>query len=383
MSLKRSRSVVALGVSLAALPLIVSGTAEASTAAGPADLGTLPGDTFSQVLAINGAGVMVGSSTPLEPQIKDHPAKWDARGGITALPTLGGEQGKAVDINDRGVAVGWADKDAAWHRAAVAWAPDNTVTALPYLAGGDYAAANAITERGVVVGAATAADGTTHAVRWNPDGKVVDLGGLPGGRYSDARWITEDGRTVGGTAQDAEGRNHVVRWNVSGAITDLSPGNPGSTGTDMNESGVIVGSAADSAGEQKPVRWERDGRMTWLDWPERDAAWANAVNDAGVVAGGGYLVFGTDSPARWNRAGARTVLSTARGMGNDVDRAGTVVGLENNIATKWDARGTRTVLGTLPGGDYSTATRVGANGTIIGMSYNEYGRWHAVYWPAR
>ncbi|MEV6913150.1 hypothetical protein [Amycolatopsis sp. NPDC051071] len=367
--------------SLAALPLMLPGVAAAATAPAPIDLGTLPGDQFSQVVAINADGVMVGSSTPLDGQIKDHAAKWDGRGRISALPGLGFEQSKAVDINDRGIAVGWAHKDIEGNRAAVKWAADGTVTTLPYLPGGDYATANAITDGGVVIGAGHAADGKTHAVRWNPDGKVVDLGGLPGGSAGSAEWITTDGRIVGGTASDAAGNNHVVRWNLAGAITDLSPGNPYSTGNAMNDLGVIVGSA-DLNGNPKPVRWERDGRMTWLDWPERDPAWANAVSNAGVVAGGGYLAFGTESPVKWNRAGTRTTLSTQRGMGNDVDRTGAIVGEEDNIAVKWDARGVKTVLGTLPGGTSSSASRIGPNGTIIGLASNEAGRWHAVYWPA-
>lgn len=380
MTLKRSRRVLALAGSLAVLPLMLPGVAVAATA--PIDLGTLPGDQYSEVNAVNDDGVMVGSSTPLEAQIKYHAAKWDALGRISALPGLGGEQSKATDVNRGGVAVGWAHKDANWNQAAVKWAPDGTVTALPYLPGGDYATANAITDGGVIVGAGRAADGTMHAVRWNPDGKVVDLGGLPGGAYANAEWITPDGRTVAGTASDAAGNNHVVRWNPDGVIADLSPGNPRSTPEDMNDFGVIVGSADDANGNPKPVRWERDGRMTWLDWPERDPGWANAVNNAGAAAGGGYLVFGTESPVKWNRAGTRTTLSTARGLAYDIDRLGTVVGLENNIATKWSANGTPTVLGALPGGSYSVATHIAANGTVVGLSDNENGRTHAVYWPA-
>ncbi|GAB3718245.1 hypothetical protein GCM10027598_29800 [Amycolatopsis oliviviridis] len=382
MSHKLSRRILALGVSLAVLPLVVPGVAAADPAIAPIDLGTLPGDQYSEVNAVNDAGVMVGSSTPLEGQIKYHAAKWDAQGRISALPGLGGEQSKATDVNRDGVAVGWAHKDAAWNQAAVKWSPGGAVTALPYLPGGDYAIANAITDGGVIVGAGRAADGTMHAVRWNPDGKVVDLGGLPSGAYSSAEWITPDGRTIAGTATDSAGNNHVVRWDLAGTITDLSPGNPNSTPEDMNDFGVIVGSA-DVNGEPKPVRWERDGRMTSLDWPERDPGWARAVNNAGVAAGGGYLVFGTTSPVKWNRAGTRTTLSAESGLGNDIDRAGTVVGLENGIAAKWDAAGTRTVLGVLPGGDYSTATHITANGTIVGLSYNENKRSHAVYWPAK
>ncbi|RSN53672.1 hypothetical protein DMH01_38915 [Amycolatopsis sp. WAC 04182] len=381
MKLKRSGRVLALGVSLAILPLIAPGVAAAAPAIAPIDLGTLPGDQYSQVNAVNADGIMVGSSTPLEGQIKYHAAKWDAQGRISALPALGGEQSKATDINRGGVAVGWAHKDAAWNQAAVKWAPDGTVTALPYLPGGDYAIANSITDGGVIVGAGRAADGKIHAVRWNPDGKVVDLGGLPGGSYANAEWITPDGRTVAGMASDAAGNNHVVRWNLAGAITDLSPGNPYSTPEDMNDFGVIVGSA-EVNGNPKPVRWERDGRMTWLDWPETNPGWGRAVNNAGVVAGGGYLVFGTTNPVKWNRAGSRTTLSTERGLAYDIDRLGTVVGLENDIATKWAADGRRTVLGTLPGGDYSVATHLAPNGTIIGLSDNENGRTRAVYWPA-
>ncbi|RSM67129.1 hypothetical protein DMH03_08740 [Amycolatopsis sp. WAC 01376] len=380
MKLERSRRVLALGASLVVLPLMLPGLAAAGAATAPIDLGTLPGDQYSQVNAVNDDGVMVGSSTPLEGQIKYHAAKWDAQGRISALPSLGGEQSKAMDVNSTGVAVGWADEDFS-NRAAVEWSPDGTVTALPYLPGGDYATANAITDGGVIVGAGRAADGKIHAVRWNPDGQVVDLGGLPGGSYANADWITPDGRTIAGTASDSAGRNHVVRWNLAGAITDLSPGNPYSTPEDMNDFGVIVGSA-ELNGNPKPVRWELDGRMTWLEYPESGPAWANAVNDAGAAAGGGYLVFGTESPVKWDRAGTRTTLSTQRGLGYDIDPAGTVVGLENNIATKWDSAGTRTVLGTLPGGTYSVADHITANGMIVGLSDNENGRTHAVYWPA-
>ncbi len=358
---------------------MLPGVAAAKTAIAPIDLGTLPGDLFSAVNAINDAGVMVGSSTPLEPQIKYHATRWDAQGRISALAGLGGEQSQANDVDDHGVAVGWAHKDTSWNQTAVKWAPDGAVTALPSLPGGEYAYASAIGGTGVVVGAGKGADGKVHPLRWNADGTVVALAGL-GGDYGSALWITRDGRTIGGTANDAAGRNHAVRWNSAGVITDLSPGITESTPEDMNDNGVIVGSAR-LDGDPKPVRWERDGRMTWLEYPESGPAWARAVNNAGAAAGGGYQVFGTTSPARWDRAGARTTLSTERGLGNDIDRTGTVVGLVNEIAAKWDAAGTHTVLGALPGGTYSNATHIAANGVIAGISYNEEGRWHAVYWP--
>ncbi|AUI61958.1 hypothetical protein [Amycolatopsis sp. BJA-103] len=379
MSIKRSTRVLALAGSLAALPFMLPGVAAADPAIAPVDLGTLPGDLFSEVNAINDHGVMVGSSTPLEPQIKHHATRWDAQGRITALAGLGGEQSEANDVNEHGVAVGWAHKDPARNQTAVKWAPDGAVTALPSLPGGDYAYANEISGTGVVVGTGNGADGKAHALRWNADGTVVALGDLDGD-YGSALWITRDGRTIGGTATDAAGRNHAVRWNSEGVITDLSPGIADSTPEDMNDNGVIVGSARLS-GDPKPVRWEQDGRTTWLEHPEIWPAWASAVNDAGVAAGGGYQVFGTTNPARWDGTGARTTLSTERGLGNDIDSAGTVVGLENEIAAKWDASGTRTVLGALPGGTYSNATHIAANGVIAGISYNEEGRSHAVYWP--
>jgi hypothetical protein len=42
---------------------------------------------------------------------------------------------------------------------------------------------------------------------------------------------------------------------------------------------------------------------------------------------------------------------------------------------------TLSVLAALPGGQYSWATGIGQDGTVIGRSDLSFG-WHAVYWPA-
>ncbi|MEU0537349.1 hypothetical protein [Amycolatopsis tolypomycina] len=368
-----------VGTLLAAAALGLPGVATAATA-GPVDLGTLPGDTFSRVTAINAAGTMVGESYPRDVRMRFHPVKWDKHGRISALPTLGGEQGSAIAVNDIGVAVGWAfDVHEEVH--AVRWAPDGTVTALP---GAGSSSANVISRTGVIAGSSVTAQGTPVSVRWAADGSVTELAALPGGGQTHVTGITGDGALISGQAWDSAGNDHAVRWNATGAITDLSPGNqgnPGATAAAINDFGVIAGTVTE-AGRQVPVAWKRDGRQVRLDWPASPAsATPRAINNAGVVVGSGDVDFAENRAVRWSAGGVTVLEPARRSEAVALNASGTVVGNVESVAARWAADGTETILGALPGGQYSWATGINPEGTIIGMSDLSYG-WHAVYWPA-
>src|SRR5262245_14175776 len=124
------------------LTLLPSAHAWALPVAKAVDLGTLPGVTTSDAVAINNAGMVAGRSGW-------HAVRWDANGVITDLGTVGASTSEAVDINARGEVAG------------------------------------------------TLGGALRHAARWNAAGVGVDLGPLPGGTESWALDINDAGIVIG------------------------------------------------------------------------------------------------------------------------------------------------------------------------------------------
>jgi probable HAF family extracellular repeat protein len=167
------------------------------------DLGTF-GGSFSLAAGINSAGEVVGAAT--YPDGLERGALWThgAMIDLDALPPAY-PNSRAIRINDRDQAVGWA------------------------------ATAPGVVEQ--IVGA-------THAVLWSA-GEVVDLGTLGGGPTSRAYGINNLTQVVG-TARTAAGADHAFLWR-DGLITDandLLPADSGWTLTialGIDEQGAIVG----------------------------------------------------------------------------------------------------------------------------------------------
>ena len=215
-------------------------------------------------------------------------------GMMVPLPTLGGDNGFAAGINDRGQVVGWAEntvQDPTCHGRnqvlqfeAVVWGPkDKIQQQLSPLPGDPDGAAVAINDNGQVVGISGICDqavgrfSAKHAVVWQ-NGTVTDLGNLGGGAWNTPDAINQEGQIVGFSdlPGDSDGNPnfHAVFWpktggpQCNGHCIDLGtlPGDLLSESTGINNKNQIVGVSigAGSPFGSRAFLWE-NGQMVDLN----------------------------------------------------------------------------------------------------------------------
>ena len=229
-------------------------------------------------------------------------------GVMTALPTLGGENGFAAGVNNRGEVVGWAETavhDPTCHAPqvlqfrAVVWDPkQGTTRQLPPLPGDSTSSATAINQRGQVVGISGECDvavgrkSATHAVLWDGS-SITDLGSLGGDYWRTPMAISNAGVVVGFTnPPDGDFDGDSLRafvWTRSGGMQDLGrfAGDQFSEALGVNDSGQVVGvSCADVC---NAVLWQ-GGSMYHLQdlisGGTPDLLWsARDINGSGVITG--------------------------------------------------------------------------------------------------
>ncbi len=267
-----------LGAALLPAPGVLAQTPPAPAAYVVHELPTLGGDAGS-VVEVNDAGMAVGWSELRPGEDEAHATLW-VNGEAIDLGTLGGDDSLAIDINAAGVIVGYAE-NAAGERHAVIWR-DGVIADLGTL-GGENSSANAVNESGVVVGRAQTASGDVHAVQWS-DGEMRDLGTL-GGAASEAMDIADNG-VVYGTADTPDGSPQAVMWSGSLASALGTLGGDAAYAMAVNPSGLLVGFASDPDGVQRALVW-RDGVRTphRLDPDDPTATLAVAINDRGDISG--------------------------------------------------------------------------------------------------
>lgn len=217
-------------------------------------LGTLPGRTSSAAVAIDGRGRVVGNSYSLSSEEAFYPVRlraWIWQNGklrdLGALP--GDRETEVVAMNERGQAIGLSyasrsvgsfgkSRGFVWQNGRmrslgelkpvalnsrgqiVAFRPAELDTAEAVLwengrvrelgAGWGWLLPVDINDRGQVVGTRLAEDGNTHAFVWQ-DGTLTDLGTLPGGRHSSAVALNERGQIVG-RSTTSTGAARAVLW---------------------------------------------------------------------------------------------------------------------------------------------------------------------------
>ena len=236
------------------------------------DLGTLGGEnSWMNWGEINDRAQIVGYSETavLDPNGEDvctfgthltcRPFLWQDF-HMSALPTLGGNNGQASAINNRGQIVGFAE--------------DGTVdSSCP---------ANKTNNR------------TQLPVLWeNGKAKALPTGNDPGGN---ALWINENGQIVGFTGP-CGATNHAVVWDKDNVNT-LPDNGTGAEAFGNNNRGQIVGFVgAPDSGIPNAALWQNDMLINLGLLPGDAGGIASGINDKGQVVGSNF-----DSQGNWNHA---------------------------------------------------------------------------------
>jgi probable HAF family extracellular repeat protein len=238
-------------------------------------------------------------------------------GVMTALPTLGGNNGQAFGVNNRGQVVGIAETpiyDASCippqvlDFEAVIWGPKvGQIQELPVFPDDSIAAAIAINDKGQVVGTSglcgvpdSLALGV-HAVLWQ-NGSLTDLGSFGGVMNNAGLAINNGGQVVGISDLPGDATTHAFLWQ-NGVMTDLAtlPGDALSIANDINAKGQVVGISCDVNFNCRAFLWE-NGVMTDLNAlipPDSPLylMYGGGINDRGEIAGQAFNQNTGDTPA--------------------------------------------------------------------------------------
>jgi uncharacterized membrane protein len=233
-------------------------------------------------------------------------------GIMSALPTLGGYDGYAAGVNNKGQVVGWAET--AVHDStctapqvlqfeAAIWGPRlNHVTALKGYGTDPDSAATAINDQGQVVGisgicsVAVGGASAEHAVIWE-SGVPADMGNIGGQAWNTPVAINNHGVVVG-FANTSGDQNAALSptgfiWTKTGGMMEILPvpgtGDENSIGFDINEGGQVAGQSFGPNGVRAMV-YEKGSSVDLNTLVvggnlNLDLILAQGINDAGEISG--------------------------------------------------------------------------------------------------
>jgi probable HAF family extracellular repeat protein len=227
-------------------------------------------------------------------------------GGMTLLPTLGGNISEAFGINNSMQIVGVAEtstqdpncvRPQVLDYEGVIWNADGVIEILPPFPGDAISAAIAINNNGQVVGGSGACAPlspsiSVHALMWQ-NGSITNLGSLGGSNNNAAFAINGQGQIVGFSGLPGNATAHAFIWQ-NGVMTDLGtlPGDVFSLALSINDNGQIVGESCDANFNCRAFLWQK-GSMTDLNAliapnSRMRLIVANDINNQGQIVGQAY-----------------------------------------------------------------------------------------------
>ncbi|HTX05796.1 MAG TPA: DUF3466 family protein [Steroidobacteraceae bacterium] len=248
---------------------------------------------------------------------------WTVAGGATLLTGQYQNFTQALAVNDSGAIVGIFAQSGTVSSQALIWSgPESAESALPGLRC-DYctqlmSTANAINDDGVIVGSSNSSiysngqyvSGGVYAVEWQ-SGVIASLGALQGAGYSAAYAVNSGGDIVGssrvGVSSGAPSHAFLYR---AGAMIDLGTleGDTDSSAQSINDGGQIVGQSEDtSVNDTSRAFLYENGRMYDLNSlvdPTDPLAGSVTLEEAVSISSNGWIaVNGTDAgDPGWQRA---------------------------------------------------------------------------------
>jgi probable HAF family extracellular repeat protein len=286
------------------------------------DLGTLGGqNSWMNWGEINNFGQIVGLSETADPDpngedicgfgthLTCRPFLWQDF-HMSALPTLGGNNGEASAINIRGQIVGMAENGAVDSSCSpgttnnriqlpVMW-ENRRAHALPTPVGDPGGFAMWINDHGQAVGYTGSCGAMSHAVSWEND-TVTELKDLGTGAGAIAYGNNNRGQIVGSVFVSPGGATRYGALWQNGVLTNLGtlPGDMSAIATGINDQGQVVGSTWDSSFNWSHAFIYQDGVMTdlntlFLKGTNLRATMANKINERGQISGMGTVLSGPD-----------------------------------------------------------------------------------------
>ncbi len=218
-------------------------------------------------------------------------------GMIVALPTLGGNNGSANQLNNRGQVAGTAESATVVPPCLqdqgiaepVVW-ENGVVQDLHTFPGDSAGVALAINDSGEVVGF-SANCATIHALLWR-NGTITDLGSL-GGIISFANAINGQGQIVGASGLSNDTTSHAFLWQ-KGVMDDLGllSGDFSSNALGINSKAQVVGVSYDINNNSRAFLWERGVMIDLNSLIPGDSPWfvleADSINSRGEIVGGAF-----------------------------------------------------------------------------------------------